>query len=164
MLRAAFASDSSPGPDNVPRCVARLRFPVSSSNQKNSNVCGVPFVVFTRNGIEGWFKVETVAALHSSGVPIKVRNKGPDLLIGNLSIELKAATNFEASYILGGVKKYRDKYPSLGCLFLGRHPNPTKCREKLAQDRNVQLVGYKAFSDGEHDWIIGLIAPCHYTV
>jgi hypothetical protein len=123
-----------------------------------------PFVVFPRNGIEGWFKVETVAALHNSGVSIKVRNKGPDLLIGNLSIELKAATNFEASYILGGVKKYRDKYPSLACLFLGRHPNPTNCREKLTQDPNVQLVGYKAFSDGEHDWIIGLVAPCHYTV
>jgi hypothetical protein len=104
---------------------------------------------FARSGIEGWLKVEAVAALDAK---IKqVQNTGPDLELGDgTKIELKAATNFELSWIIDAGLKY--KCP---CLFLGDGKDRAKI-EKINQLSNINLIGYEIFSDGESDWVIGI--------
>jgi len=107
---------------------------------------------FAKCGIEGWLKVEAVAALDAK---IKyVKNKGPDLVVGHgIQIELKAATDFNPSGIIDGTLKY-----NCPCLFLADGSDPAKIA-KINQFANVSIIDYQIFSDGEADWVIGIIGP-----
>jgi hypothetical protein len=68
---------------------------------------------FRGGGIEGWFKVEIVAAL-VGGVE-KIRNRGADLILKDgTEIELKAGCGLDAAHIRKGALKY-----GVPCLFLG---------------------------------------------
>ena len=59
---------------------------------------------FPKSGIEGWFKVEIVAALGNKVT--SVNNKGPDLTLEDGTyVEIKAATNFERNYCIGPIEK-----------------------------------------------------------
>jgi hypothetical protein len=108
---------------------------------------------FPKTGIEGWFKVEVVAALGQN--IIKLQNRGPDLILENrVKIELKAATDLNPSYIRDGALKY-----SCPCLFLG-DGDAIFAIEKLRQDRSIKIIDYALFSDGETNWIIGIIHCC----
>ncbi len=110
---------------------------------------------FDARGLEGWLKVEIVAALADSKHPVKdIRNKGIDLLLhGGIEIELKGQTNFVPSEIRAGLKY------GVPCLFLvsGRNKNTIK---KLKSYRDTEILCYEIFSDGLNDWILGLIKPC----
>ncbi|OQY11988.1 MAG: hypothetical protein B6I30_05730 [Desulfobacteraceae bacterium 4572_187] len=71
---------------------------------------------FPNTGIEGWLKVEVVAALGNKMAPVKsLKNKGPDIILEDgTEIELKAATNFQKGFFVGAIRKY-----GTPCLFLG---------------------------------------------
>jgi hypothetical protein len=106
---------------------------------------------FKRCGIEGWFKVEVVAALGER--VLAICNKDPDLLLSDRTgLELKAATDFNRGYFLEPLKKYRAP-----CLFLGdgsRHKSfPT------SGDDDFEVIGYEVFSDGAGQWAVGLVSP-----
>lgn len=106
---------------------------------------------FPKSGIEGWFKVEIVAAL--GNMVTSVNNKGPDLtLMDGKHVEVKAATNFETNYCVGPVEKY--DCPSL---FLGDATGHTK----LTANPNVkfEIVGLEVFSDGNSDWVVRMVKP-----
>jgi len=106
---------------------------------------------FPRTGIEGWFKVEIIAALED--MVKALQNKGPDLLLKDgTRIELKAATDFHKGFFAGPIRKYN--VPSL---FLGDGPDPTKLTS--CADPAIEIVGYKVFSDGRNDWLLGLVRP-----
>ena len=106
---------------------------------------------FPRTGIEGWFKVEIVAALNK-GVR-RLQNKGPDLLlVDGTEIEIKAATDFHKGFFLDPIRKY-----SCSCLFLGDGTNPSTLTKNV--NDGLEIVGYEVISDGENDWIIGLVRP-----
>jgi hypothetical protein len=109
---------------------------------------------FERSGIEGWFKVEAVAALGDRVVALQ--NKGPDLRLCDVCVELKAATDCNTSYILG---KPRYRCP---VLFLGSSDKISACMERLKKDS--QEVSYETFSDGKHEWVVGLIIPADYDL
>jgi hypothetical protein len=103
---------------------------------------------FQGGGIEGWFKVEVVAALEE--LVDKVRNKGPDLLLNNGNvIELKAGCGLDAAYIRKGASKYRAP-----CLFLGYGGNLA-----LLNTEDVVLLAHTELSDGHDTWVVGLIRP-----
>ncbi len=104
---------------------------------------------FQRTGIEGWFKVEIVAAL---GNKVKaIRNRGPDLEFEDgTKIELKAATDFNMSWFLQPISKY-----GVPCLFLGDGTGRTGLTAASSDD--FEVVGCEVLSDGE--WIIGLVKP-----
>ena len=111
---------------------------------------------FWAAGIEGWFKVEVVAAL---GEKVKaLQNKGPDLLLkDDIEMELKAATDFH----LGWFKKYSG-IPVLfiagGAMNLDEDSKETQKRlEKL---KGVgEIIGLEFFGDGRNTWIIGMVIP-----
>jgi hypothetical protein len=99
-----------------------------------------------RSGIEGWLKVEVVAALGKKVV--KLQNKGPDIILADdTKLELKAATDCNECGIRAGVTKY--KCP---CLFLAGGSS-------LSTTRQVETVATFSFSDGQNNWIIGLLRP-----
>ena len=104
---------------------------------------------FQRTGIEGWFKVEIVAAL---GNRVKaIHNRGPDLEFEDgTKVELKAATNFHSAWLLQPISKY-----GVPCLFLGDGTGRTALTAASSDD--FEVVGCDVFSDGE--WIIGLVKP-----
>lgn len=105
---------------------------------------------FLATGIEGWFKVEVIAALGQQVE--RLRNKGADLgLCGDCSVELKASTNLTWAWVVAGLK-YRTP-----CLFLGNMS--ATAVEKLKTDPRMALVAHEIFSDGAQDWIIGLVVP-----
>jgi hypothetical protein len=111
---------------------------------------------FPRTGIEGWFKVEIIAAL---GKTIRtLNNKGPDLTLDDsttdgMEVEIKAATDFNPSWcFLEPVRKY-----SCPTLFLCDGSDPKKLSYKLGDD--MEIVAYKVFSDGKNDWLVGLVKP-----
>lgn len=81
---------------------------------------------FTNVGIEGWFKVEIVAAL--DGKVTSLNNKGPDLTLEDQTkIEIKAATNFTKSWcIIDPIKKY-----GFPVLFLADGSDPTKFMDRI---------------------------------
>lgn len=107
---------------------------------------------FESTGIEGWFKVEIVAALKNKIA--ELQNKGPDLLLeDNTEIELKAITDFNPVYFIEGSLKY-----DCPCIFLGDAGDPKRIAE-LTSNSGIKIVGYKMFNDGESDWIIGMIRP-----
>ena len=108
---------------------------------------------FKRSGIEGWFKVELAYVL--GDCIVSLNNKGPDITLSDgTKIEIKAATDFDASYLCGGALK--DKVP---CLFLGSGENERSvCR--LKSMTSVQVVGLE-YIEGKHRWIIGCIVPAN---
>ena len=111
---------------------------------------------FKRTGIEGWFKVEVVAAL--GNLVRALLNVGPDLLIDDGSdlgtkIELKAATNFDRVWFVQGIGKY-----GVPCLFLG--DGTGKQKFPCTDDDHFDVVGCEVFADGAGgDWFVGLVRP-----
>ncbi|MCW8137930.1 MAG: hypothetical protein KIT58_03405 [Planctomycetota bacterium] len=111
---------------------------------------------FSRTGIEGWFKVEVVAALGRK--VLRLLNKGADLLVDDgttagTRIELKAATNFDRTWFTQGIGKY-----GAPCLFLGdgRSRSEFPC---TATDP-FEVVGCEVFRDGAGgEWLVGLVKP-----
>jgi hypothetical protein len=107
---------------------------------------------FESTGIEGWLKVEIVAALKSKVA--ELQSKGPNLRMeDNTEIELKAGTDFNPVYFIDGSLKY-----DCPCIFLGDASNPKQIAE-LTSNSGIKVVGYKMFNDGVSDWIIGMIRP-----
>ena len=105
---------------------------------------------FSRVGIEGWFKVEIVAALGLKVASIK--NKGPDLeLQDGTFIELKAATSFEKGWIISPLQKYDDT----SVLFLVGESDPTKVINN--KDGVYEIVGLEVISDGMNEWLLGMV-------
>lgn len=109
---------------------------------------------FERTGIEAWFKVETVAALDEIGEQVvSLNNKGPDMtLTGGLQIELKAATDFNPSYLRDGSLK--DSAP---CLFLGSGENASNI-DRLKAMNQIRVIGLE-YARGIHTWAVGCIVP-----
>ncbi len=106
---------------------------------------------FPRTGIEGWFKVEIIAALDNR--VRRLQNKGPDLLLDDgTEIEIKAATDFHKGFFLDPIRKY-----GCPCLFLGDGTNPSILTENLTE--KVEIVAYQLISDGENDWLLGFVKP-----
>jgi hypothetical protein len=106
---------------------------------------------FQRAGIEGWLKVEIVAAL--GNLVKSLQNKGPDLILKDgTKIELKAATDFNKSFFFEPIRKY-----GCACMFLGDGDKPEKLTNHGESD--FEIVGFKVFSDGKNKWLLGLIKP-----
>jgi hypothetical protein len=112
---------------------------------------------FERCGIEGWFKVEVVAALGEK--VLAICNKGPDLWLNGgtdagTRLELKAATDFNRNYLIQPLKKEKYGAP---CLFLGdgtgRNGFPTSDHD------DFEVIGCEVFSDGAGLWVVGLVGP-----
>lgn len=116
---------------------------------------------FPRTGIEGWLKVEVVAAL---GERVrKLCNDGPDLLLNDgteagTRLELKAATDFNRTYILEPLTTY-----GAPCLFLGdgsRFKSGSEAALFLKEYRDdFETIGCEVFSDGAGQWVVGLVIP-----
>ena len=111
---------------------------------------------FSRTGIEGWFKVEIVAALGQ--IVRSLNNKGPDLLLDDgttqgIKVEIKAATDFNPTWcFLEPVRKY-----FCPTLFLCDGSDLKKLVYKIVDD--MEIVSYEVISDGKNDWLIGLVKP-----
>jgi hypothetical protein len=111
---------------------------------------------FPRTGIEGWLKVEVVAALGRERVR-KLCNDGPDLLLNDgtdagTRLELKAATDFNRTYILEPLTTY-----DVPCLFL---VDGSRYKSFPTSDHDdFEVIGYEVFSDGEGQWVVGLVSP-----
>ena len=107
---------------------------------------------FSNVGIEGWFKVEIVAALGDKVISIK--NDGPDLILEDKTeIEIKAATSFAKSWcVVDPLQKY-----GTPVLFLADGANP----ENLTSGKNddFEIVAHEIFSDGMNDWRLGMVKP-----
>jgi len=107
---------------------------------------------FSNSGIEGWFKVEIVAALGDKVISIK--NVGPDLILEDrTNIQIKAATNFDKSWcILYPLQKY-----GTPVLFLADGARP----EKFTSGNNeiFEIVGCQIISDGMNNWLLGMVKP-----
>ena len=104
---------------------------------------------FPKTGIEGWFKVEIVAALGS--IVESLQNVGPDLVLADgTQIEIKAATDFHKGFFVDPIRKY-------GCpvLFLGDGTDPTKLTGCTEPD--IDIVRHEVFSDGKNKWLLGLV-------
>lgn len=112
---------------------------------------------FSRTGIEGWFKVEIVAALANTEHAVdKLRNKGPDLVLKDgTEIELKAATDFNINGLRTETKKL-SKQTFLLFMANGLDKNRIK---KLDDFEDIELLCHECFSDGENEWIVGLTRP-----
>jgi hypothetical protein len=112
-----------------------------------------------QGGIEGWLKVEALAAL---GEKVRhVKNNGPDLeLEGGIFVELKGMTNFSLSYIMNGLKY--EQFPEYAgktyCLFLANGDDLS--RLALLEDK-TKLICKRIFSDGNvtSSWVLGLVIP-----
>jgi adenosine/AMP kinase len=106
-------------------------------------------------GIEGWFKVETIAALRD--YVKEVRDKDPDLVLevheNKMEIELIAATDFNPFHIKFATTK--NKTP---CLFLADGNEKQKI-EELISDKDIDIVSRETFRDNGNKWIIGMIRP-----
>ena len=82
-----------------------------------------------------------------------MQNKGPDLLlVDGTEIEIKAATDFHKGFFLDPIRKY-----SCPCLFLGDGRNPSILTRNVSE--GFEIVSYEVISDGENDWLIGLVKP-----
>ncbi len=109
---------------------------------------------FDARGLEGWFRIEIVAALANSNYPVMdVRNRGVDLILeGGIKIELKGQTNFVPSEIKVGIKY------GTPCLFIANGRNKTAIK-KLESYRDVEMLHYEILYDNKNEWIVGLIKP-----
>jgi hypothetical protein len=114
---------------------------------------------FLKSGIEGWLKVETARALGDRIT--KFQNNGPDLKLANgLFIELKGATDCNASWILSGLKYPSDQYPQLACLFLGSGKNISTSVDRLS--REATIIDYARFPVGAEEWDYRLHRPLRF--
>lgn len=106
---------------------------------------------FPRSGIEAWLKVEAVAAL---GRKVKaIKNRGPDLVMhSGERIELKAATDLNVSDLRKGAIRYNTP-----CLILGDGHN--SARIGRLSGNGIRLAECEVFSDGSHQWVLGLLVP-----
>lgn len=99
-------------------------------------------------GIESWLKVEALRVLGDK--VRRVYGKGPDLeLENNIRIELKAATDFNLSYILQGAK-------DAPCLFLA-DGNDLEKIQNLESDETTEIIGFDIFEVDGDKWVIGMI-------
>lgn len=106
---------------------------------------------FPKTGIEAWFKVEVVAAL--GGEVVKLNNLGPDLTLADGTfIELKAATDFNPSYLRDGAIKY-----CVPCLFLG-DGEQSKYIDRLKIMPVIRVISME-YIYGDHTWVMGCIEP-----
>src|SRR5438067_466989 len=78
-----------------------------------------PLFDYPSVGNENWLKSEAVYALKMTGMPVKsMHGKGPDLCLCDGSfVELKSGINWDATYVLNGLK-YQTP-----CLFLVGGPS-----------------------------------------
>ncbi len=111
---------------------------------------------FPRAGIEGWLKVEVVAALDRK--VRSLRNKGPDPVLEDgtrdgMPLELKAATNFDPAWYLDPMRKY-----GTPCLFLGDGAGQAELKPAGRDDFDV--LGLEVFPDAlGGKWALGLVKP-----
>ena len=107
---------------------------------------------FANSGIEGWFKVEIVAALGDKVQ--KLQNKGADLkLTDGTEIEIKAATNFSKPWCIADpLQKYGGPV-----MFLAGGADLEKLQR--AKDDSFEIVDCEGFSVGTHRWLIGMVKP-----
>jgi len=107
---------------------------------------------FSNAGIEGWFKVEIVAALGDKVTSLN--NVGPDLTLEDQTrIEIKAATNFDKSWcVIDPLRKY-----GTPILFLADGTNPAKFTSGV--DDAFEIVGRQIISDGINNWLLGMVRP-----
>ena len=107
---------------------------------------------FRNCGIEGWLKVEIVAALGDRVARLK--NKGPDVeLKDKTCIEIKAATNFDMGWC---VRTPFAKY-GVPVLFLADGAKPDKFI--CGKDDVFEIVGSQKIFDGANDWLLGMVKP-----
>ena len=119
---------------------------VSRITERSDSLRGVKR--FANVGIEGWFKVEIVAALGAK--VISLNNKGPDVTLKDQSrIEIKAATNFAKSWcVTDPIKKY-----GAPVLFLADGSDPTKF---TAGDDAFEVIDHEVVDDGANRWLLGM--------
>jgi hypothetical protein len=108
---------------------------------------------FANVGIEGWFKVEIVAALGEK--VFSLNNKGPDLTLKDrTNIEIKAATNFGINWcVIDPIKKYGSPV-----LFLADGSDPNKYKF-TNRDDTFEVIGCELVSDGANNWLLGMAKP-----
>lgn len=106
----------------------------------------------TNSGIEGWFKVEIVAALGNKVQ--RIRNAEADLMLEDgTQVEIKAATNFSKYWCVSyPLTRYRQPV-----LFLAGGASPEKL--KRAKDDSFDIVACEGVSDGENEWLLGMVKP-----
>lgn len=105
---------------------------------------------FTNAGIEGWFKVEIVAAL--GGRVISLNNKGPDLTLEDQTkIEIKAATNYGNWFVIDPIKKYGSPV-----LFLADGSGVIEFKKRA---NAYEVIGCEVFSDSTNNWLLGMAKP-----
>jgi hypothetical protein len=106
-------------------------------------------------GLEGWLKVEAVAAL---GEKVRhVRSRGADLEFESGNVELKAATNFDSDYVKEGAMKY-----NAPCLFPGDGNNKENI-DKIKIEKDIEIVALKLLKDGGEKWVIGMVRPAQVS-
>jgi hypothetical protein len=104
---------------------------------------------FPRSGIEGWLKVQVVAALGS--LVKRLQNKGLDLLLASgVEIELRAATDLNIPRLSAGASV-------APCLFVGEGSDESRIAS--FQKHGVDLLAHQFFSDGAEQWVLGLLRP-----
>ncbi len=110
---------------------------------------------YKNSGIEGWFKVETIAALQDCVK--EVRDNSPELVVvvheKMMEIGLKAATDFNPYQIK--LAAVQHKTP---CLFLADGSSKEKI-EELLSDKDIEVVSRATFRDNGNKWIMGMIKP-----
>ena len=110
---------------------------------------------YQNTGIEGWLKVEAITALREKVK--EVRDIGSDLVLqvheNRIELELKAATDFNPSYIKKGATDHKTM-----CLFLGNGSDKEKI-EELMSDKDIKVVSHETFDVNGNKWIIGMIKP-----
>ncbi len=107
------------------------------------------------SGIEGWFKLETIAALQD--YVKEVRNKSPELVVevheSRMEIALKASTDFDPFQIKLGAIQHKTL-----CLFLADGDSQDTIQELLS-DTDIEVVSRATFGDNGNKWLIGIIRP-----
>jgi hypothetical protein len=113
----------------------------------------LPKIDVQPSGFEKWFTHQAASALglvRPENFPPD--NRGPDLKLDNgRCIELKAATDCRAKYILNGLK-YRT-----ACVFLGGGTQISNHLQEL--ELGSRVLASERFSVGPDNWIVGLIVP-----
>ncbi len=107
------------------------------------------------SGIEGWFKLEAIAALQD--YVKEARNKSPDLVVkvheSQMEITLHASTEFDPFQIKLGSIQHKTL-----CLFLADGSTKEKI-EELLSDKDVDMIRRSTFKDNGNKWVVGMIRP-----
>jgi hypothetical protein len=120
--------------------------------QRSESLVAIGKGHFNQCGLEGWLKVEAVAALANDKMHTvqKISNKGVDLaLASGLTLELKGATDFNISGFPAEVAKK-------GTLLFLQNGND---QEKIkALQTKVTLICHDYFVDSANNrWIMGIV-------